>query len=131
MVSWLMVRGLSEEKVYVDHEPYSARYRRAEEQLGTVLYYGLEIGRYEEPDAMFFAGKREVGEVVVWVKPLNPKECGYYCVFKVIEYQNGMLEAQLFCFYDGTFNSPKIKTEAMARSYMKKNYPKYVEVKND
>lgn len=116
--------------IYVNHEPRTKRYGRAEIQLNAIVQYGIEIGRFEETSIDRQGGRNESGKVVVWLEPLNRGEFGFYCMFKIFEDEYGPFESELFCFYDG-FDGPGMKTERVARNWMKEHFPEYREVKNE
>ena len=112
------VRSLMErdrDRVFVHHEPWTARYIRAERDLKRVVFQGRLIGskRVQSGEPGF--------EIVVWNDQDFEERYGLYSVFRIYAQDNGKISsAILYCFYDGKDkSSEKFRTEASAREFMK------------
>ena len=117
------LRLLYPESVFVEHEPKTDAYWRAETALSGIVAEGWAIGSgldhgHEPP--------RRV--LVVWVEPLNADDFGEYAAFKILEDEFGPYRAILFSYYDGFEGRPGFKTRAEALNFMKQNVPDYEEI---
>lgn len=102
-------------QVFVHHEPWTARYIRAERDLKRIIFQGRLIG---------FKSAQKGGpgfELVVWNDKDFEERYGLYSVFRIYLQDNGkMSSAILFCFYDGKDkSSEKFRTETLAREFLK------------
>jgi hypothetical protein len=129
MTTLAIIRKLSQSEgaVFVEHEPRTEAYVRAEEELHNLITYAEEIGRGEVHEKNGI-DERPVNHVVVWLSPLNPGECGTYGVFKICSDEYGPYEAVLFAFYDGRQNRQGWKSISEAKAWMRQNHPEYIEV---
>ncbi len=110
---WLeAVRALPDEAVVVVHNPPTPRYGRAQSKLGYLLRTSLVLGekRHGRSD-------RAV-EVAAWAPPPTGRGSGYYwCVRLHLDEHERAEVAVLYCFYDGTENSPGLRSLGEARAY--------------
>ena len=110
-VDWLeRVRRLSAEQVFVQHNPPTPRYGRAQAKLPYLIREGRLLGSksVDTPDRI---------EIALWARPASGRGHGYYGCFRLFLEDGDVLAALLFCFYDGTENSPGFKTvDAAAQS---------------
>jgi hypothetical protein len=117
------LRGLFPESVFVEHEPRTEAYWRAETALSGILAEGSVIGfgldhQCDQPRRI----------IIVWVEPLNSGEFGEYAAFKILEDEFGPYRAILFSFYDGLDGRPGFKSESEATDYMKEKFPDYARI---
>ena len=102
---WLeRVRRLSTDQVFVQHNPPTPRYGRAQSKLAYLIREGNLLGTKPvlgEPDRI---------EIAIWAKPAAGRGHGYYACFRLFLERGDLLAALLFCFYDGTEQSPGFKS---------------------
>lgn len=118
------LRLLYPDGVFVEHEPKSESYWRAETALFGIVTEGCAIGfgldlEHETPRRI----------LVIWVEPLNNGDFGEYATFKFLEDEFGPYRAILFSYYDGFEGRPGFKSRFAAINFMKQNYPDYQEFK--
>lgn len=111
-MDWLEeLLGLPPDARYVKHNPASPRYFRGAQKLGYVLRNGSFLG--SQPDAE----RSDAVCVALWAPPGHGRGKGYYCCFRVYVVDGKVQYAVMYCFYDGTDESPGFKTESSARAY--------------
>ena len=115
MQNWLdELKKLPEEYISVQHNPMTARYSRAINKLWLILGRGQVVGKTNLDE------KRSTKEIAVWCESPEGKRCGYYGCFRIFCNKQGVpLTATMYCFYDGTEQSPCLKSRENATTYAK------------
>ncbi len=111
--SWLeALRALPPTHVYVQHEPPTPRYGRAQAKLRHIVrashFLGWRPGRGSGEGAV---------DIALWCPPPHGRGYGYYTCFRLLRSGDDVLAAILFCFYDGTAKSPGFKSRSAAQGY--------------
>lgn len=110
--TWLdRVRDLPPERVFVQHNPPTARYGRAQVKLGYVLREAHYLGVREAE------GSQTRLEIATWTRAPSGRGFGYYACFRLYFDKDVLAAAMLFCFYDGTERSPGFKSLEAALQY--------------
>lgn len=109
-MDWLeQLRSLPPERCFVEHEPPTPRYGRAQQKLRYIIRNAVFLGVLQRPESV---------EIAVWCKPGHGKGAGYYACFRLdLDESRVLAFAALFCFYDGTDQSPGFKKLQTARMY--------------
>lgn len=111
-MNWLdVIRDLSPQQRAVQHQPETPRYSRARSKLRYVLNQGIYLGQRPE------SWNREAVEIAIWAPPGHGRGPGYYACFRLYLEEEAATFAVLFCFYDGTENSPGFRSADAAREY--------------
>lgn len=114
---WLpQLRQLPPQRVVVQHEPETARYKRARRYLTHVVRSSSCVGVRAAPE-----GPENAVEAVLWCRSPVGRGCGFYSGLRVYVADGAVVFAVLFCFYDGRDASPCIKSlegaQTVALSY--------------
>jgi len=111
---WLeRVRDLPSARVFVVHNPPTPRYGRAQVKLEYVVRTASPLGSRDVP------GHSQRLEIAVWSPSPTGKGHGYYACFRLFLKDAELVSALLFCFYDGTEQSPGFRTREAAQAYAK------------
>jgi hypothetical protein len=104
-VDWLeRIRKLSADQVFVERNPPTPRYGRAQSKLAYLIREARLLGTRavpRHPDRL---------EVAVWARPASGRGHGYYACFRLFFEEEAIIAALLFAFYDGTERSPGFKS---------------------
>lgn len=116
ILPWLdEVRKLPRERVFVQHNPPTPRYGRAQAKLGYLLEASTLVGvRPHETLPHCF-------EVAAWAPRPEGRGHGYYTCFRLFLERDNVTLALLFCFYDGTERSPGLRSLDAARELARSN----------
>ena len=102
-----LLQQLPDERFIVAHEPPTPRYGRALAKVPYLLAHSRFLGqRATESGAI---------EIAAWAPPPSGRGHGYYTCTRVwIDEEHRPSVAVLFCFYDGTEQSPGFKSLSAA-----------------
>lgn len=104
-VDWLeRLRHRSTDQVFVQHNPPTPRYGRAQSKLAFILREARLLG--SRPVAMH----HDRLEIATWARPAAGRGYGYYACFRLFLDGGAVRAALLFAFYDGTEQSPGFKS---------------------
>jgi len=110
---WLSeLQGLPEDRVFVQHEPPTPRYGRAQAKLCYVVRKSYCLGSRESPEH----GEGAM-DIALWCPPPQGRGYGYYTCFRIFQSEDEVVAAVLFCFYDGTEKSPGFKSRSAAQAF--------------
>ncbi len=112
---WLArLQELPADQVFVQHEPPTARYGRAQAKLAYLIREAHYLGCRATDRA-------DATEIAIWARPSAGRGYGYYACFRFFVRGEEPMVAVLFCFYDGTDRSPGFKTLDAASAYAAAN----------
>ena len=110
-MDWLgRARDLDDRHLAAEHQPETLRYSRARAKLRYLVNQGQQIGERSVQDR-----PSEV-EIAVWSPP-DQGRYGCSSCFRIYHRRKIPTFAVLFCFYDGTENSPGFRSVGSARAY--------------
>jgi hypothetical protein len=112
LLNWLsQLQTLPPDRLFVEHHPPTPRYGRAQSKLRWLVRESVLLG--ERP-----ASRKSDNsvEIAVWARPATGKH-GYYSCFRLFLEGEEVLSALLFCFYDGTEESPGFRSVDGALAY--------------
>jgi hypothetical protein len=113
------LRTLPSHAIDVIHEPMTPRYARAMQMRMWLARSGIIVGQKKI--------SHQAKEVAVWLEnPIGRKRAGLYACFRIYySEKKGAVSATLFCFYDGTEQSPVILSLQSAQALASRfNYEK-------
>ena len=110
---WLaLLKELPDDRIFVQHEPPTPRYGRAQTKLRYVLrasnYLGWRHSRGSAADSI---------DIALWSPPAHGRGHGYYTCFRLLRSDDEVVAGVLFCFYDGTEKSPGFKSRSAAQAF--------------
>jgi hypothetical protein len=115
-VDWVAeIQGLRADQVFVQHNPPTPRYGRAQSKLSYLIREGIFLGSRLTDDMP------ERLEIATWTRPPTGRGYGYYACFRLFFQEKQLVAALLYCFYDGMEQSPGFKSQDAAREYATAN----------
>jgi hypothetical protein len=115
-VDWVAeIQKLGADQVFVQHNPPTPRYGRAQSKLSYLIRDGVFLGSRNIDD---LPGRLEIA---TWTRPPTGRGYGYYACFRLFFQEKQLAAALLYCFYDGMEQSPGFKSHDAAREYATAN----------
>lgn len=109
---WLAeVRKLPADRVFVQHNPPTPRYGRAQTKLSYVIREAVLLGTRAVPHHPSRL------EIAAWARRPSGRGYGYYVCFRLFFALRELNVGVLFCFYDGTDGSPGFKSVDAASQF--------------
>ena len=110
-MDWLdRIRNLDDRHLAVEHQPETHRYSRGRSKLRYLVNQGQILGQTA------VCGRENEMEIALWSPPEQGRS-GYYSCFRIYHSKGDITFAVLFCFYDGTENSPGFRSGDSAKEY--------------
>lgn len=109
------MRRLSSDRVFVQHNPPTPRYGRAQAKLSWILKTSTSLGLRPHESAA------DRVELSLWAPNPEGRGHGYYACFRLFFESEVVTAAMLFCFYDGTEKSPGFRTLISALEFARLN----------
>ncbi len=110
-MDWLdALRGLPPERIFVDHEPPTPRYVRAEVLLRSLVERSELVGVQADPE------RTSAWLIALWCSQTSRYRRGFYSCFRLFVDNGAVFAASLYCFYDGEGDSPRIDSRSAAEA---------------
>ena len=111
-MDWLeKIRNLDRQMRSVKHSPFTPRYQKANIKLDYLLRSGRYLGVHRD------SGNSEAIEIACWAPQGHGRGPGFFFCFRIFLSKDKPTRACLFCFYDGTENSPRIWSVESASTF--------------
>lgn len=105
------LRRLPADRRVVLHQPETPRYARARQKLRLLIREGEFLGARKDPE------RADAWLLALWAPPFSGRGDGYYACIRLFMAEDTPTLAVLYCFYDGTEQSPGFRSVEAARAY--------------